>query len=169
MSITNIAKDEFSLPYSPAQASSPRINDGRTICEVYAHHHILCMAELEKLGPRYRIALRIARDERLERLACDHRGNYADDCIIDRVKKHKIYVVATNDRELKRRSKQSLLSPNVLGRMILILRSKEGSRSPNSECGEGEICYWEVTQCTWVRALRTCNLLQRLWPCSVVD
>ncbi|APA09169.1 hypothetical protein EAF04_003863 [Stromatinia cepivora] len=61
------------------------------------------MAELEKLGPRYRIALRIARDERWQRLQCDHKGVYADDCIVDRVQKHKIYIVATNDRELKRR------------------------------------------------------------------
>lgn len=61
------------------------------------------MAELEKLGPRYRIALRIARDERWERLQCDHKGVYADDCIVDRVMKHKIYIVATNDRDLKRR------------------------------------------------------------------
>jgi rRNA-processing protein FCF1 len=37
------------------------------------------MAELEKLGPKYRIALRIARDERFERLRCDHKGVYADD------------------------------------------------------------------------------------------
>jgi U3 small nucleolar RNA-associated protein 24 len=61
------------------------------------------MAELEKLGPRYRIALRIARDERWERIRCDHKGTYADDCIVDRVSKHKIYLVATNDRELRRR------------------------------------------------------------------
>jgi len=61
------------------------------------------MAELEKLGPRYRIALQIARDERWERLQCDHKGVYADDCIIDRIMKHKIYIVATNDKELKRR------------------------------------------------------------------
>ncbi|KAL8732455.1 MAG: hypothetical protein Q9181_003938 [Wetmoreana brouardii] len=61
------------------------------------------MAELEKLGPKYRIALRIARDERWERLKCDHKGVYADDCIVDRVQKHKIYIVATNDRDLKRR------------------------------------------------------------------
>ncbi|KAI6712243.1 hypothetical protein JHW43_005219 [Diplocarpon mali] len=60
-------------------------------------------AELEKLGPKYRIALRIARDERWERLQCDHKGVYADDCIVDRVMKSKIYLVATNDRELKRR------------------------------------------------------------------
>lgn len=61
------------------------------------------MGELEKLGPRYRIALRIARDERFERLQCDHKGVYADDCIVDRVQKSKIYIVATNDRDLKRR------------------------------------------------------------------
>lgn len=61
------------------------------------------MAELEKLGPKYRIALRIARDERWERSACDHKGTYADDCIVDRVMKHKIYIVGTNDRNLKRR------------------------------------------------------------------
>jgi U3 small nucleolar RNA-associated protein 24 len=61
------------------------------------------MAELEKLGPKYRIALRIARDERFERLKCDHAGTYADDCIVDRVQKSKIYLVATNDKDLKRR------------------------------------------------------------------
>ena len=61
------------------------------------------MAELEKLGPKYRIALRIARDERWERLKCGHKGTYADDCIVDRVMRHKIYIVATNDRDLKRR------------------------------------------------------------------
>ena len=32
------------------------------------------MAELEKLGPKYRLALRIARDERFERIKCDHKG-----------------------------------------------------------------------------------------------
>ena len=61
------------------------------------------MAELEKLGPKYRIALRIARDERWERLECDHKGTYADDCIVDRVMKHRIYIVATNDKDLCRR------------------------------------------------------------------
>ena len=61
------------------------------------------MGELEKLGPKYRIALRIARDERFERLKCDHKGVYADDCIVDRVQKHRIYIAATNDRDLKRR------------------------------------------------------------------
>lgn len=61
------------------------------------------MAELEKLGPKYRIALQIARDEKWTRLQCDHKGTYADDCIVDRATKNRIYIVATNDRDLKRR------------------------------------------------------------------
>ncbi|KAK4453239.1 Fcf1-domain-containing protein [Podospora aff. communis PSN243] len=84
------------------------------------------MAELEKLGPKYRIALMIARDERWTRLTCDHKGTYADDCIVDRIQKHRIYIVGSmsspslwvfqakrgtwqadqstaNDRDLKRR------------------------------------------------------------------
>lgn len=40
------------------------------------------MAEMEKLGPKYRIALQIARDERWHRLVCDHRGTYADGTLL---------------------------------------------------------------------------------------
>ncbi|KZZ87596.1 FCF1 small subunit [Ascosphaera apis ARSEF 7405] len=61
------------------------------------------IAELEKLGQKYRLALRIAKDPRFERLKCDHKGTYADDCLVDRVLKHRIYIVATNDKDLKRR------------------------------------------------------------------
>jgi len=61
------------------------------------------MAELEKLGHRYRIALRVARDPRFERLPCSHQGTYADDCLVQRVTAHKCYIVATCDRELRRR------------------------------------------------------------------
>ena len=83
------------------------------------------MAELEKLGHRYRVALRcvnypprrrhapeltrdrlptrVARDPRFERLACSHTGTYADDCLVQRVTSHKCYIVATCDRELRRR------------------------------------------------------------------
>ena len=43
------------------------------------------MAELEKLGPKFRIALRIAKDPRFERLTCDHKGTYADNCLVNRV------------------------------------------------------------------------------------
>lgn len=61
------------------------------------------MAELEKLGPKFKIALRIAKDPRFERLPCLHAGTYADDCLVQRVTQHKCYIVATCDRDLKRR------------------------------------------------------------------
>ncbi|KAK1247876.1 hypothetical protein MKX07_000764 [Trichoderma sp. CBMAI-0711] len=61
------------------------------------------MAELEKLGTKYRLALKIARDERWQRIQCDHKGTYADDCIVDRVTKDRIYIVGTNDKALKQR------------------------------------------------------------------
>ncbi|KAF7168749.1 hypothetical protein CNMCM6106_003833 [Aspergillus hiratsukae] len=61
------------------------------------------IAELEKLGPKFRLALRVAKDPRWNRLHCDHAGTYADDCIVDRIMKHRIYTVATNDKDLVRR------------------------------------------------------------------
>ena len=62
------------------------------------------MAELEKLGPKYRVALRIAKDPRFTRLPSMRPGaTYADDDLVERVTTHRIYLVATCDRELKRR------------------------------------------------------------------
>jgi len=61
------------------------------------------MAELEKLGAKYRVALKIVRDPRFERLPCYHKGTYADDCLVQRVTQHKCYIVATCDKDLKRR------------------------------------------------------------------
>ncbi|ANZ74489.1 BA75_00123T0 [Komagataella pastoris] len=61
------------------------------------------VAELEKLGPKYRIALKLAKDPRIKRLSCSHRGTYADDCLVHRVMQHKCFIVATNDADLKRR------------------------------------------------------------------
>jgi len=61
------------------------------------------MAEIEKLGRKYRVALRMAKDPRFERLPCMHKGIYADDCLVNRVQQHKCYIVATCDRDLKRR------------------------------------------------------------------
>lgn len=61
------------------------------------------MAELEKLGPKFRIALKLARDPRIKRLSCTHKGTYADDCIVNRVLQHKCFIVATNDVGLKQR------------------------------------------------------------------
>ncbi|EFJ49448.1 hypothetical protein VOLCADRAFT_109032 [Volvox carteri f. nagariensis] len=61
------------------------------------------MAELEKLGQKYRVALKVAKDPRVERLPCSHKGTYADDCICQRVQQHRCYIVATCDRDLRRR------------------------------------------------------------------
>lgn len=61
------------------------------------------IAELEKLGSKYRLALRLAKDPRMNRLTCTHKGTYADDCLVERVTQHRCYLVGTNDRDLKRR------------------------------------------------------------------
>mmetsp|Transcript_8527 Transcript_8527/g.15442 ORF Transcript_8527/g.15442 Transcript_8527/m.15442 type:complete len:197 (-) Transcript_8527:1327-1917(-) len=61
------------------------------------------IGELQKLGPKYRVALRIARDKHFLRLPCSHKGTYADDCLVERVQQHRVYIVATNDKDLKRR------------------------------------------------------------------
>ncbi|KAL0267489.1 UNVERIFIED_CONTAM: hypothetical protein PYX00_009741 [Menopon gallinae] len=61
------------------------------------------VGEMEKLGQKYKIALKIMKDLRFERLTCLHKGTYADDCIVQRVTQHKCYIVATCDKDLKRR------------------------------------------------------------------
>lgn len=61
------------------------------------------MAELEKLGHKHKVALRIVKDPRFKQLPCMHAGTYADDCITNRVTQHKCYIVATNDKDLRNR------------------------------------------------------------------
>ncbi|CAN8065452.1 unnamed protein product [Agarophyton chilense] len=61
------------------------------------------IAELQKLPKKYSVALRVARDRRFKRLICSHKGTYADDCIMQRIAAHRIYIVATCDKDLKRR------------------------------------------------------------------
>nr|UXY87278.1 pre-rRNA processing protein, FCF1 [Cryptomonas sp.] len=63
------------------------------------------LMELEKLGSKFRLALKCLRDERVVKLNCFHSSNiiYADDCIYNTAKNCKNYIVATCDRDLKRR------------------------------------------------------------------
>lgn len=50
---------------------------------------------LARLGTKYRVALRIARDPRFERLTCSHKGIYADDCLIKRITEvRSVYVIS---------------------------------------------------------------------------
>ncbi|KAA3679923.1 U3 small nucleolar RNA-associated protein 24 [Paragonimus westermani] len=60
------------------------------------------MGEIEKMSERYRVALKILRDERIQRLTCQHKGTYADDCLVERAQS-RCYIVATCDRDLRRR------------------------------------------------------------------
>uniref|UniRef100_A0A3L7IMU9 Uncharacterized protein n=1 Tax=Cricetulus griseus TaxID=10029 RepID=A0A3L7IMU9_CRIGR len=56
-----------------------------------------CIPSL-KLGQKYQVALRIAKDPGFDRLPCTHKGTYADDdCLVQRVTQHKCYIVATVD------------------------------------------------------------------------
>lgn len=55
------------------------------------------------MGQKFKLALKIIKDKRFERLECTHKGTYADDCIVNRVTQSKCYIVATNDKDLKRR------------------------------------------------------------------
>merc|ERR1712110_86726 len=64
-------------------------------------------AELEKLGSKYTLALKLLKDPRFERLSCMHEGTYADDCIVRRIEQHKCFIVATCDRDLKRRIRKT--------------------------------------------------------------
>mmetsp|Transcript_16496 Transcript_16496/g.15820 ORF Transcript_16496/g.15820 Transcript_16496/m.15820 type:complete len:200 (+) Transcript_16496:127-726(+) len=79
------------------------------------------MAELEKLGTKYRLALRLAKDPRMERLPCTHTGTYADDCLLQRCQQHRCYIVATCDKELKRKIRK------VPGVPIMFIQSRKYS------------------------------------------
>jgi U3 small nucleolar RNA-associated protein 24 len=70
-------------------------------CTAYITDCVL--GELEKFGRKYRLALRLVKDPRFERLPCTHKGTYVDDCIVNRVTMHKCWIVATCDKDLKRR------------------------------------------------------------------
>lgn len=79
------------------------------------------MAELEKLGTKFRLALRLAKDPRFERLPCSHKGTYADDCLVQRCQQHRCYIVATCDRDLKRKIRK------IPGVPIMYIQSRKFS------------------------------------------
>ncbi len=55
------------------------------------------------MGHKYRLALRLTKDPRFERMICNHKGTYADDCIVERADQWRCFIVATCDKDLKRR------------------------------------------------------------------
>ena len=87
------------------------------------------MAELEKLGPKYRVALRLAKDPRFTRLPAMRPGStYADDDFVERVTVHRIYIVATCDKDLKRRIRKIPGVPliSIKERKYQVVRMPEG-------------------------------------------
>lgn len=63
-------------------------------------------AELEKLGRVYRVALNMLKKMNVSILKCLHKGTYADNCLLQRVKEFKCYIVATSDTNLRQRIKK---------------------------------------------------------------
>ena len=64
-------------------------------------------AELEKLGRIYRIALNMIKNMDTVTLKCLHKGTYADDCILQRAREFRCYIVATSDTNLRQRIKKT--------------------------------------------------------------
>ena len=84
------------------------------------------MAELEKLGGKYKIALRLAKDPRFQRIPCHCAKPYADDCLTHMVEQWKCYIVATCDKELRGRIRKI---PGTCG--IEIQKGMENNPNPN--------------------------------------
>ncbi|VDN43992.1 unnamed protein product [Gongylonema pulchrum] len=72
--------------------------------------HVIVDTNFVNFSIKYRIDMMqgfmdclYAKNSRFKRLICSHKGVYADDCIVQRVTQHKCYIVATCDKDLKRR------------------------------------------------------------------
>ena len=88
------------------------------------------IAELEKLGPKFRIALRLAKDPRFRRIPTD--SDYADDAIVKLVTDHRCYCVATADKALQRRIRKIPGVPilTIVRRRITVERLPEALGKP---------------------------------------
>mmetsp|Transcript_6264 Transcript_6264/g.16008 ORF Transcript_6264/g.16008 Transcript_6264/m.16008 type:complete len:147 (-) Transcript_6264:2092-2532(-) len=73
------------------------------------------LLELEKLGQKFRLALKCLRDNRIQKINCTHPANivYADDCICETIKTFQTLFVATCDKSLKQRIKKISSMPIV--------------------------------------------------------
>lgn len=64
--------------------------------------------ELEKLGPKFKLALKYLKNRNIIKVNCFHPQNiiYADDCIYNTVNLFRYFIVATCDINLKKRIKK---------------------------------------------------------------
>ena len=92
------------------------------LCALYIPDVTRCVImELEKLGIRFRLALKCIRDDKIIKFECNHSSNiiYADDCIYNTAKNYKCFIIATCDKDLKRRIR------NGLGRTLISIKKKK--------------------------------------------
>merc|ERR1712071_593451 len=73
------------------------------MCQSNPVHHRLRESRARETCNKYTLALKMLKDPRFKRLTCTLPGTYADDCLTQRVEQHKCFIVATCDRDLKRR------------------------------------------------------------------
>lgn len=87
------------------------------------------IGELEKLGRVYRLALNMIKSINVSTLKCQHKGTYADNCILNRAKEHKCYIIATSDVNLRQRIKKVSKIPIIYfrGRKVFSERFCSGS------------------------------------------
>lgn len=90
------------------------------IMDCFSGKTVICVTEcvileLEKLGHRFRLALRCVRDKRIQKLNCLHSSKiiYADDCICETIKVFGIFFVATCDKALKVRVQSTRPTPII--------------------------------------------------------
>eukprot|EP00804_Cyclotella_cryptica_P008234 CCRYP_015159-RA/>CCRYP_015159-RA protein AED:0.23 eAED:0.23 QI:0/-1/0/1/-1/0/1/0/108 len=61
------------------------------------------MGELKKLRLKYKVALGMAQDLRFERIPCNCKGCYANDCLVKMVTQWRCFIVAMCNKELRGR------------------------------------------------------------------
>lgn len=71
------------------------------------------LGELEKMGQRFKLALKIIKDNRFQRLSCSHKGIYADDCIVQRVTQVSVCKVFSKDFSTNAISSQHVTETSV--------------------------------------------------------
>jgi rRNA-processing protein FCF1 homolog len=91
-------------------------------CFLYVTECVI--AEIQKLN--FKIALKVIKKS-CQVIKCNHKGTYADDCIVNLVTTNRIYIVATCDRGLKRRLRKIPGVPIV----FIVKRSYQVERLPD--------------------------------------
>jgi U3 small nucleolar RNA-associated protein 24 len=80
------------------------------IAKCISSEFIICISkcvllELEKLGPKFRLALKLLRQKKIIQMICLHPPTiiYADDCLFNSIKIKKNIILATCDKDLRKR------------------------------------------------------------------